>query len=120
MNDLKLNGYTFSRILNQDLIAKLNNCNVIISHNTLFDYSILLNELYRFKLHNTIQHLQSIKQNNNLICTCRASGYKRLNVLYHLIFDKEPSITHRAGDDVNTLMEIIIKEHLNLNYKLSL
>lgn len=111
------NGITFSKILNQDLINKLNSCDIIISHNTLFDFSILLNELNRFNLKSTINYLLSIKNNNNLICTCRASGYKKLDFLYKSIFNIEPNVSHRAGEDVKTLMEIIIKNNLNLDYK---
>mgnify|MGYP000873499393 CR=1 FL=1 len=117
IDKLKADGFTFSQILNQDLIQKLNSCDIIISHNTLFDFYILLNELNRFKLNNTIQYLLSIKSNNNLICTCKASGYKRLNFLYNAIFNVEPNITHRAGDDVKTLVEIIIKENISIEYK---
>jgi len=117
IDKLKADGFTFSQILNQDLIQKLNSCDIIISHNTLFDFYILLNELNRFKLNNTIQYLLSIKSNNNLICTCKASGYKRLNFLYNAIFNVEPNITHRAGDDVKTLVEIIIKEIISIEYK---
>ena len=120
IDKLKTDGFTFSRILNLDLITKLNSCDIIISHNTLFDFYILLNELHRFKLKNTIQYLLTIKTNNNLICTCRASGYKKLDYLYRSIFNIDPIISHRAGEDVLTLIEIIIKEKLNLNYKLNL
>ena len=115
---LKLDGFTFSRILNHDLINKLNLCEIIISHNTLFDYYILLNELNRFKLKSTIKYLLEIKSNNNLICTCRASGYKKLDFLYLSIFKEDPQISHRAGEDVKTLIEIIMKEKLDLKYRL--
>lgn len=117
---LKSDGFTFSRILNHDLINKLNLCDIIISHNTLFDYYILLNELNRFKLKQTIKYLLDIKTNNNLICTCRASGYKKLDFLYRSIFDEEPKISHRAGEDVLTLLEIIMKEKINLTYRLTI
>jgi DNA polymerase III epsilon subunit-like protein len=120
IENLKENGYLFSKILNKDLIEKLNSCEIIISHNTLFDFSILLNELYRFNLKSTIAYLQSIKKNNNLICTCRLSGYKKLDYLYKSIFSEEPQISHRAGEDVKTLLEIIVKNKLNLIYKLEL
>jgi DNA polymerase III epsilon subunit-like protein len=115
---LKTDGFTFSRILNHDLINKLNLCEIIISHNTLFDFYILLNELNRFKLKSTIQYLLEIKSNNNLMCTCRASGYKKLDFLYLSIFEEDPKISHRAGEDVKTLVEIIMKEKLNLTYRL--
>ena len=120
IDKLKAEGFIFSRILNQDLIKKLNSCEIIISHNTLFDFWILLNELNRFKLQNTIQYLLAINKNNNLLCTCKASGYKRLDFLYKSIFNTDPDISHRAGEDVKTLIEIIIKERLNLEYKLIL
>ena len=120
IDKLKTDGFTFSRILNQDLIHKLNSCDIIISHNTLFDFYILLNELNRFKLKHTIQYLISIKSDNNLICTCRASGYKKLDFLYKCIFKIDPTISHRAGEDVLTLIEIIIRQRLDLNYKLNL
>ena len=118
IEQLKSNGFTFSRILNHDLINILNSCEIIISHNTLFDYYILLNELNRFKLKQTIQYLLTIKSNNNLICTCRASGYKKLDFIYRSIFEEEPVISHRAGEDVLTLIEIIMKKKINLQYKL--
>jgi DNA polymerase III epsilon subunit-like protein len=51
---LKTNGFKFSQILNSGLINMLNNAEYIISHNTTFDFYILLNELNRFKLKNTI------------------------------------------------------------------
>jgi len=120
IDKLKLDGFTFSRILNQNLINILNSCEIIISHNTLFDFYILLNELHRFKLKNTIKYLIDIKSNNNLICTCKASGYKRLDFLYKSIFNNEPLISHRAGEDVKTLIEIIIRQNLDLIYKLNL
>jgi DNA polymerase III epsilon subunit-like protein len=120
IDKLKADGFTFSRILNQDLIDKLNSCEIIISHNTLFDFWILLNELNRFKLRNTIEYLLAINDNKNLLCTCKSSGYKRLDFLYKSIFNADPDISHRAGEDVKTLIEIIIKEKLNLEYKLIL
>ena len=120
IEQLMNNGYTFSKILNKDLINKLNECEIIISHNTQFDFYILLNELYRFNLKATINYLLSIKNNNNLICTCKASGYKKLDFLYKSIFECDPEISHRAGEDVKTLVEIITKNKLNLDYKLIL
>jgi hypothetical protein len=56
----------------------------------------------------------------SILCTCKASGYKTLETLYGLIFNDKPSVTHRAGDDVKTLVEIILKKKLNIVYKTSL
>jgi DNA polymerase III epsilon subunit-like protein len=117
---LKSDGYKFSQILNTDLMNKLTNSDYIISHNTLFDFYILLNELNRFKLKNTIKHLLEIKKSNNLLCTCRASGFKSLENLYKIIFNQMPNVSHRAGEDVQTLIEIILKTKLDINYKFKL
>lgn len=114
------NGYKFSNILNQDLLEKLNNCDYIISHNTLFDFSILLNELNRFKLKNTINNLLQIKKSGNLLCTCRATGFKKLKDVYKNIFNEFPDIQHRAGDDVKTLIEILIKKKVDYIQKIIL
>lgn len=117
MKKLQKDGYIFSKILNQDLIKKISNCDYIISHNTDFDFSILLNELHRFKLNNTISYLIDLKTTGGLLCTCRASGYKTLEHLYELIFNSKPDVTHRAGEDVKTLIEIILKSKLDTQYK---
>jgi DNA polymerase III epsilon subunit-like protein len=120
MEKLQTDGYKFSQILNQDLIKKISNCDFIISHNTDFDFNILLNELHRFKLNNTIRHLIDLKTSGGLLCTCRSSGYKTLETLYELIFQSKPDVTHRAGEDVKTLVEIILKQKLNTQYKFTL
>jgi len=117
---LKTDGYKFSQILNADLLSKLCNTEYIISHNTQFDFYILLNELNRFKLKNTISSLLNIKNEKKLLCTCKKSGYMTLTKLYNGIFNLEPTIIHRAGDDVNTLVEIITRKKLTLIYKTDL
>jgi DNA polymerase III epsilon subunit-like protein len=117
INKLQTEGYIFSKILNMNLIRILSNCDIIISHNTMFDFSILLNELYRFKTKNLIKYLLNIKKSGNLICTCKASGFRSLGTLYKLIFNDEPITLHRAGDDVKTLLEIIMKKKLDLQFK---
>lgn len=120
INKLLSDGYKFSQILNTDLLRKLNNAEYIISHNTMFDFYILLNELNRFKLKNTIKHLLEIKTDKKLLCTCRASGYLTLEKLYTSIFNCVPEVFHRAGDDVKTLVEIIARKQLVLVYKTEL
>jgi hypothetical protein len=61
--------------------------------------------------------LIELKSTGGLICTCKSSGYKTLEHLYELIFNSKPDITHRAGEDVKTLVEIILKQKLNTQYK---
>ena len=114
---LKSNGILFSKILNKDLLYKLNNVDYIVSHNINFDFPILLNELFRFKLNNTIEHLLKMKTEEKLLCTCVASGWTRLDKLYSQIFNTSPKVVHRAGDDVRTLVDIIKKKNINAEYK---
>jgi len=120
IDTLKEKGFKFSSILNSGLIENLYNADYIISHNTMFDFSILLNELHRFKLKNTIKRLNEVKKDKKLICTCRSSGYKKLETLYESIFDCKPDIAHRAGEDVKTLMEILLMTKLDTQYRISL
>lgn len=114
---LKSDGITFSKILNKDLLNKLMNCDFIVAHNIDFDFPILLNELFRFNLKDTIQHLLNMKTEKKLLCTCVESGYTRLEKLYSQIFNTSPKVVHRAGDDVRTLVDIIKKKNINAEYK---
>ena len=114
---LQTAGFKFSQILNSDLLKKLNDAEYVISHNTIFDFSVILNELNRFKLKNTIQHLQEIKKSKKLLCTCKASGFMSLEKLHKSIINESPEVFHRAGDDVKTLVEIIAGRKLNLVLK---
>lgn len=109
---LQTHGFTFSKILNNGLLKILNNVDYIVSHNTMFDFNVLLNELFRFKLTNTIKYLLNIKKTKRLLCTCRASGFTKLNKLYEKIFAVLPQTSHRAGEDVQTLIEIIIRKQM--------
>lgn len=102
-------GIEFKTILDTTLLQILNNTDIFISHNTSFDFYVLLNELYRLKHWTTIKKLTAIRTNKNILCTCRASGYKKLTKLYSEMFNEEPNIAHRAGDDVKTLIEILLK-----------
>lgn len=113
---LKSNGFKFSQILNSGLIKILNNVDYIISHNTKFDFYILLNELNRLKLSQTIKYLTKLQKEKRLLCTCMATGYCKLEKLYINRFNEEPINLHRAGDDVKTLLEILICNKVKYNY----
>jgi len=116
-------GFTFNKIminskdnLNNTCLSLhqiLNTIDVFISHNTAFDFYVLLNELYRIKQLGTIKKLIQIKKNKDVICTCKHSGYKRLGNIYKSIFNCDVNVAHRAGDDVKTLIEILIKKQIN-------
>jgi len=112
------NGYTLGKILSSGLYDILNKIDVFVSHNTNFDFNVLLNELYRLKQFKTIKRLISLQKNKNVICTCKCSGYKKLTAIYSNIFNKEVKNAHRAGDDVKTLLEIILnKQYDGPEYK---
>jgi len=116
-------GFTFNKIMvnNRDnlnnpclsLYQILNTMDVFISHNTAFDFYVLLNELCRIKQYGTIKKMMQIKKNKDVICTCKHSGYKRLGNIYKSIFNCDVDVAHRAGDDVRTLIEILVKKRFN-------
>ena len=108
-------GIEFKTILDANLLQVLNNTDVFISHNTSFDFYVLLNELYRLRCWPTIHKLITLRTKKNIICTCRASGFKKLTKLYSDLFNEEPTIAHRAGDDVKTLLEILLKRKIPAN-----
>lgn len=105
-------GIEFKLILDSHLLYILNNIDIFISHNTSFDFYVLLNELARLNHWKTIKNLLAIKNANNVICTCRASGYKKLNKLYNDLFNENPEVGHRAGDDVKTLLQILLQRKI--------
>jgi len=119
-------GYTFNKIMinkkddiNNECLSFyeiLNTIDVFISHNTAFDFYVLLNELNRIKQFGTIQRLMGLKKLKNVICTCKHSGYKRLGNIYKTIFNQDVAVAHRAGDDVKTLIEILIGKQLNTTH----
>ena len=113
---LKSNGFKFSQILNNGLIKILNNVDYIISHNTKFDFYILLNELNRLGLSKTINYLINLQKDKRLLCTCMATGYCKLEKLYMNRFNEIPVNVHRAGDDVKTLLEILICNKVKYSY----
>lgn len=102
-------GIEFKTILDTKLLNVLNNTDIFISHNTSFDFYVLLNELYRLKYWPTIKRLTGLRTNKNILCTCRASGFKKLTKMYNDVFNENPLNAHRAGDDVKTLLEILLK-----------
>jgi DNA polymerase III epsilon subunit-like protein len=103
-------GIEFKTLLNNKLLYILNNIDVLVSHNIRFDFYVLLNELYRLKQWKTIHRLLTLRKNNCVLCTCQASGYKKLSRLYQDTFNIEPENAHRASDDVKILIEILLKK----------
>lgn len=109
--NIMTNGIDFKDILLGGLLYALNEADVFISHNTNFDFNVLLNELHRLKYpiyNKTINKLLKLKYTKNVICTCKASGYTKLSTIYADLFNELPLGMHRACDDVKTLLEILL------------
>jgi DNA polymerase III epsilon subunit-like protein len=98
----------------------LNSCEYILGHNISFDISVIASELYRYNQINLIRKLLS----KHFICTMkigyhicpqiREQGYlssPKLFELYEHYYNKIPSISHQAIDDVDTCHKIWIKMH---------
>lgn len=120
----KKNGKTMSHILNKEGLKKaIHNTDYVVAHNAPFDMNILLNELYRLKFNKTLDKLNNFMDTDKLICTadlgkpvCKirsmyGPGYKipKLVELYKHYYDKYPDKSHRAKDDVVTVLEILQK-----------
>lgn len=98
---LNQHGKTFMDcIRNSSILNDFNSCDYIIAHNILFDINIFKNELYRLGMY--VPSQWDLK----LVCTCQMTGYTRLGVLYHSVFDREADNLHDAAGDVNVLVQI--------------
>jgi DNA polymerase-3 subunit alpha len=88
-------------------------CDVFVAHNVLFDKNVLLSELFRYKLHDLVSKVDSMKE----FCTSRncdgitklqcSHGLKqpKLGELYKFLFKTEPKNLHNALADVNTCID---------------
>lgn len=125
------NGKDFNDILNE-LINDIDSYDNIIAHNVLFDYNILLSEIYRI-VHNTsdIIYENKIKdflnkfENKNKKCTMeigriylKTKKYPKLTELYEKLFNEPIIQDHRALSDTaicckcyNKIMDFYEKEY---------
>lgn len=108
-----LNGYTLIDILKYNLYTYLNTVDYIIAHNISFDLYVILNELNRLKQSATVNRLLFMNTRRRAFCTCFMTGFTKLTKLYKEEFLKEPNIAHRAGDDVKTLLELILCKQID-------
>ena len=117
-------GTVLSKILNKEGLAlAIQNADYIIAHNLTFDVFILLNELHRIKFNKSVNQLKKLLTSGKFICTailgkhiCKletkseySKSYKipKLVEFYKHYYGKNPEKSHRAYDDVKTILEIL-------------
>src|SRR6185369_3282813 len=109
ISDIK--GTRFEIIM-MDFAEALNRADMIIAHNILFDYNVLINHMYRYDL----QYIHSIFVNKEKFCTSQKSAsllklsmpyysryfkYPSLQELYSFYFKKKITGAHNAEVDVD-------------------
>ena len=118
----KINGIT-SEIASQgtdieDIINSLSidieNVNLIVAHNILFDVSVLSSELFRYDKTDLLNKFRSIPtyctcMNGNDITKIRPKGWRKYKVpklceLYKHLFNEDFENAHNAECDVNACM----------------
>ena len=104
-------------------------CNVLVAHNIIFDKTVFLSELHRYRCHDLIKKINSI----NTFCTSEGcilvtkiplndKQYKqpKLSELYLFLFGKEIDKLHDAlADAKNTMLcfnDLLNKSMININY----
>jgi DNA polymerase III epsilon subunit-like protein len=103
-----------------NLTKDIKQAKLLVAHNILFDYNVLMSELYRYRLYRTCDLISSIGQ----FCTCESTAdlcklpnlngydhYKspKLSELYYFLFKKEATNLHNAEKDVEYLSDIFIE-----------
>lgn len=120
-------GITFIDILNKEgLKDDLLKTDIIIAHNCLFDFNILMNELFRIKSMQLLVKLTEMYDKNEFICTgeyskniCKISfgnttnnfSYKmpKLNELYKFYYNEDYENQHNAKYDLLALVNVVKK-----------
>jgi DNA polymerase III epsilon subunit-like protein len=93
-------------------------CNMLVAHNSKFDRTILLSELFRYQLFDSINIVKSLKD----FCTCRSSvnitkipfnsrQYKlpKLKELYKFLFNEEVKNLHNALHDTRATVKCFLE-----------
>ena len=120
----KKKGKNLSTILNKKGLKKaIQNCDYVVAHSASFDMYILLNELYRLGFKKSMNRLAGFLNTDKLVCTAELGrevckirsmygpGYKipQLVELYKHYYKCYPEKSHRAKNDVKTVLEILKK-----------
>lgn len=125
------NGFESKKILKK--IAKIiKECDYIIGYNVYFDINILLSELYRNKLYNSIKKIIKMKEEEKIICIAQISAKEikldgfiqnfnyripRLVHVYKKCFNEELNNAHNAKSDVLGMIKIIYWIYENMKKK---
>lgn len=112
------NGIPIKNILDELYIDVLNS-NEILAYNAMFDYNIILSEIYRIKMDSMVQTFEYMQENKQISCVMELSKkkikninakykfYPRMEEVYrHLFNDESFNTSHNALDDINICAKI--------------
>ena len=112
-------GFRLGKLLNNEGLGyAIQNCDILIGHNVIFDLNILMSEVHRIKFKNTLKCLKDIYDKERYICTkvngknvCKLHGfsgdykYPKLEELYeHYYNDLDKMKLHNSKYDVEYLL----------------
>lgn len=118
------NGLKLFDVFKQKLTSILKECDYIIGYNIFFDINILLNELHRSKFNITIEKINKLIKNQNVLCVAILSkeymitqyGTKYFkkphampnqNAVYKKLFNVSINNAHNAQHDIFATIEIL-------------
>jgi len=79
----------------------LKTVDLLVAHNMAFDKSIILSELYRYKMKDAVKQMEEISTEcTMLMATKPYEKWPKLTELYAKCFGETPAISHRADADM--------------------
>lgn len=120
----KQNGKKIKKVFMDKFIQKIKECDYIAGYNVFFDVNILLNELYRCGLIETIEIITNLVSNKKVICIGQLArqyfkytygnkyfetpySFPAQKTIYMKIFNKELKNQHNAKFDILATIEVM-------------
>jgi DNA polymerase III epsilon subunit-like protein len=110
-------GLLIGKILNGEFGKCVKSCDYILAYNSMFDFSILANEVHRSQFNKMYTKLINIIDNDKVICMLKLSALlcKPVNTgkysrkqrdVYHRCYNEYPENQHDAKGDVYAMIKI--------------
>lgn len=113
-------GVAWKDVLDSGLKKAIEDCDIVVNHNVLFDLFVLASELYRIKEDELAKKLDTLVNNGRYFCTmigqegiCKiknSRGYKwpTLSELYKHVTGLDHDKAHSAAGDVEAVAAIVL------------
>lgn len=85
----------------------LKTVDLLVAHNMEFDKSLMLSELYRYKMTNVVKEMEEKPTQCTMLMTSKPyEKWNKLTELYEKCFGEVPNISHRADADMEQCARI--------------